>query len=71
MRLNSPEQECCVRVSVCTCAAQSFFFYFPVIKEVLPHYIPGCHLLDCRILLPNGVVGPSGTQDSVKRTDVM
>lgn len=38
------------------------FFCLEVVKEVLPCHLPGCHRLDCRLLLPNGVVGSPGTQ---------
>lgn len=43
-----------------------------VIKEVLPHHLPGCHRLDCCLLVPNGVVGSPGrtiSQDIVKITE--
>lgn len=33
-----------------------------VIQEVLSHHLPGCHLLDCMLLLPDGVVGSPGEQ---------
>lgn len=41
-----------------------FFFLLPplVIEEVLSRYLPGCHLLDCMLLLPDGVVGSPGEQ---------
>lgn len=42
----------------------SFSFSFSVVKKVLPCYIPGGHLLDCRILLSNGVVGSPGIRST-------
>lgn len=36
-------------------------FFVADIQEVFPRHVPGCHLLDRLLLLPDGVSGSSGT----------
>lgn len=38
----------------------SLILALSVFKEVLPRHLPGCHLLDRVLLLPDGVVGSPG-----------
>lgn len=46
----------------------SLLLRLSVVKEVLSHHLPGCHLLDCMLLLPDGVVGSPGKQFSNARS---